>query len=164
MSSSINDMHEMDTFQPKYFCQLNDKQLHEVTDFLLLNPFVTADDASILFTAKFGVLICTSDIFKIEDLVTTWAKLQKTVYNDPLLNYVDQYLIVCANQRNTSAYKYKQNICQRMEHRNVIQRMLGVHESIWSHSTSNYFEVWFFLNNFQTWSSTSSFLVQFDVS
>ena len=107
MSSSINDMHEMDTFQPKYFCQLNDKQLHEVTDFLLLNPFVTADDASILFTAKFGVLICTSDIFKIEDLVTTWAKLQKTVYNDPLLNYVDQYLIVCANQRNTSAYKYK---------------------------------------------------------
>ena len=51
----------------------NDEGANEVTDFLFLNPFVTADDASILFTAKFGVLISTSDIFTIEDLVTIWA-------------------------------------------------------------------------------------------
>ena len=51
-------------------CQLNQQQLFEVTNFLLINPFVTADDASILFTAKFGKLISTNDIFSIEEIVT----------------------------------------------------------------------------------------------
>ena len=51
-------------------CQLDQNQLFEVTNFLLLNPFVTADDASILFTAKFGKLISSSDIFSIEEIVT----------------------------------------------------------------------------------------------
>lgn len=72
MSIFINHIHDetAETHQKKYYCQLSEKQLYEVTDFLLLNPFVTADDASTLFTAKFGILISTGDIFTIEDLIT----------------------------------------------------------------------------------------------
>ena len=50
---------------------LGDEQVDEILTFLVNNPYATADDTSILFTAKFKTKISSQTIIGLEESITT---------------------------------------------------------------------------------------------
>ena len=48
---------------------LGEAQIDEILTFLINNPYATADDTSILFTAKFNTNITSENIIRMEDEV-----------------------------------------------------------------------------------------------